>query len=597
MFFRYVHRRSPSPKSGNKPRLREKSLTKPYGPKPDTVEPPPPGFESLQIESLTEETNRNNQKVDTDISKSDEQFHARKRPRPSRKTEEPKTNQYTSRSCTPPAKTKIPKISNLNSTEVQGLSPRTPDNSEKNGHHFEKKQEEQILYSENSMNIVKSQESVESKENMEKENNIKLDTQFKDRKKKKKVKSERKKSRKDKKEKKDKNKKSYSESNEPTPDKFLGNNTEINPSDDLPCLSTNLPQLKADCSDIDTLRKGEFMLSTEISDHEINRDGLSSFNDANDILLSKWELDDNNLNSNLLDQNRKITCNKNQEHSEITSDVIRKAENAIFAKAINAIRPVEFKVVIDSKRNSKDRSISLKNDHKERSHSPKSNVNKSVKERLGNKVVSERNYSCDRSRDSRRENSEKRSRDEKSRNSSLSNRYRNKDKDSRERVVTINRNYENHRSRKSNERESINKTEKKTSSSVVSKQKSQIKDKSSTTGSRDEKRVYDADRSAKSGETRFISSIASRPCRPDNPFRKFDEKIVSKISKLDNINNREVTPPSDHTDFKKRKDKKPKKLKSLKKCSSTESVRSDKRRDVKSKKKSKVLKKKKKSRK
>lgn len=594
MFFRYVHRRSPSPKSGNKLRLREKSLPKPYGPKPDTIEPPPPGFESLQMESLTEETNRNNQKAGSEISKSDEQFHARKRPRPSRKTEDPKPNQYSSRSCTPPAKAKIPKISNQNSTEMQGMSPRTPDNSEKNGHHFEKKQEEQILHTENSMNIVKSQESLESKENMEKENNIKLDTQFKDRKKKKKVKSERKKSRKDKKEKKDKNKKSHSESNEPTPDKFLGSNTEINPTDDPPSHSNNLPHLNADCTDIDTLRKGDCMLSTEISGHEINRDDLSSFNDVNDILLSKWELDDNNLNSSLLDQNRKVTCNKNQEHSEITSDVIRKAENAIFAKAINAIRPVEFKVVIDSKRNSKDPSISIKNDHKERSHSPKSVVNKSVKERLGNKVVSERNYSCDRSRDSRRENSEKRSRDEKSRNSSLSNRYRNKDKDSKERVVTMERNYENHRNRKSNERESINKTDKKASSSVVGKQKSQLKDKSSTTGSRDERRVYDADRRAKSGETRFISSIASRPCRPDNPFRKFDEKNVSKNSKLDNINKREVTPPSDHTDFKKRKDKKPKKLK---KSSSTESVRSDKRRDVKSKKKSKVLKKKKKSRK
>lgn len=589
IFFRYVHRRSPSPKPANKLRLREKSITKSYAPKSDPVEPPPPGFESLPIENLTDETNRHNKKVDSDIPKNDDQSLARKRPRPSNKTVDPKANQYTSRSCTPPAKSKIPKISISNSSEIQEMSSTMPDNSEKNGHHFEKKQEEQILHSESSINIVKSQESVESKENIEKENNIKLDTQYKDRKKKKKVKSERKKSRKDKKEKKDKTKKSYSGSNEPTPDKFLGSNTELNPSDDnLNCHSTNLPQLKTDISGVDTLKKDEYMLNTELSGHELNRDALSSSNDVNDILLSKWELDDNNFNSNLLDQTRKVTCNKNQDHPEITSDVIRKAENAIFAKAINAIRPVEFKVVIDSKRNSRDPSISLKSDHRDRSHSPKSIVNKSVKDRLGNKVVSERNYSCDRSRDSRRENSEKKSRDDKNRNSSLSFRYRSKDKDSKERVVTLDKNYETHRNRRSNERDTINKTEKNANSSEVNKHKSQLKDKSSTKSSRGEKRVYDTDKSDKTGESRFISSIASRPCRPDNPFRKFDEKIVSKISK------REVTPPSDHAEYKKRKDKKPKKLK---RSSSTESVTSDKRRDSKSKKKSKVLKKKKKSRK
>lgn len=592
MFFRYAHRRSPSPKPANKLRLREKSITKSYGSKPEPVEPPPPGFESLQIENLTDETNRHNKKVekDSDISKNDEQSLARKRPRTSSKTVDPKANQYTSRSCTPPAKSKIPKISNSNLSEIQGMSSTTPDNPEKNGHHFDKKREEQLLYSESSINIVKSQESLESKENIEKENNIKLDAQYKDRKKKKKVKSERKKSRKDKKEKKDKTKKSYSESNEPTPDKFLGSNIEVTPSDDnLNCHSTNLPQLKTDISGIDTLKRDEYMLNTELSGHELNTDALSSFKDVNDILLSKWELDDNNFSSNILDQTRKVTCNKNQEHPEITSDVIRKAENAIFAKAINAIRPVEFKVVIDSKRNSRDPSISLKSDHKDRSHSPKSIVNKSVKDRLGNKVVSERNFSSDRSKDSRRDNSEKKSRDDRNRNSSLSYRYRSKDKDSKERVVTIDKNYETHRNRKSNERETINKTEKNANSSELNKHKSQtLKDKSSTKSSRGEKRVYDTDRNDKTGESRFISSIASRPCRPDNPFRKFDEKMLSKISK------REVTPPSDHAEFKKRKDKKTKKLK---RSSSTESVTSDKRRDSKSKKKSKVLKKKKKSRK
>ncbi|KAH8413747.1 hypothetical protein KR222_006824 [Zaprionus bogoriensis] len=592
---RYAHRRSPSPKLAHKLHLREKSLPKP---KVDTVEPPPPGFESLQIESSIDEIKKNIKSVGSEASKNlDKEYLVRKRQRPSSKNPEPKSNQRTSRSCTPPEKSKIQKISNDDSTDIHDTSPRTPDKGEK-GVHLGKKLEE--LHLENSIDMLKSSERLATNENMEKENNLKLNIQLKDRKKKKKVKSERKKTRKDKKEKKDKTKKSHSESNEHTPEKNVESAVEITSSNDTNLQFNNLHQVKTECGAISSLKnKNECVLNTDLSHNELNRDALSSIKDINDIQLSKWEIDDNNLNSNLFDQSRKVTCNKSQEHSEITSDVIRKAENAIFAKAINAIRPVELKIVIDSKRNSKDGCNSLTSDHKDRSHSPKPNINKSVKERLGNKVVSERNNSSDRSKNYRRENQDKNSNDDKSKSNSLSYRSRNKDKD---RVVTSEKGFEENRARKSHERESSNKTQKETHLTETNKYKTQYKDKSSTSSSRGEQRNFESDRSSyrssKTGETRLISSIASRPCRPDNPFRKFDENISSKISKLDSSIKREVTPHSpDHTEYKKRKDKKPKKLKSLKKCSSTESVRSEKQRNVKSKKKSKLLKKKKKSRK
>ncbi|EDW01958.1 E3 ubiquitin-protein ligase RBBP6 [Drosophila grimshawi] len=595
---RYMHRRSPSPKSNYKSRPREKSVTKPYAPKPDTVEPPPPGFESLQIESLADnDMNFNNKAIDTDVDRDFHgQTHSAKRPRTySSNNVDIKTVDHISRSLTPPAKSRILKASRdeIKCADMYESPPKTPDRREQHIHiKLEKPQSTQLLNLENDTSAVHSEDHLESNNNMEKENNI----QLKDRKKKKKVKSERKKSKKDKKEKKDKNKKSHSESIEPAPEKFSVDNLNMNPCDEIAESHTNHSNQKilSNSLDLDTLKNNEPILNIEVTtDHDLDRDNI----DVNDVQLSKWELDDSSLTSNLFDPCRKVSSsNKMQDHSEITSDVIRKAENAIFAKAINAIRPVEFKVVIDTKHNSKDTTISLKTDCRDRSHSPKSSAtSKSVKERLGNKVVRERDYSSDRSKTNQRENSGRHVSVERNKHSSGSYSSRTREKDSKERIrVTTERKYEDSRNPRKSSHER----------SDSQKHKSQFKDKSSTRdSSRSEKRNYDSDRnshgSRKTGETRLISSIASRPCRPDNPFRKFDENHSSsrsKVSKYDNSIKRDVTPlsPSDETEYKKRKDKK---LKKLKKCSSTESVKSEKRKDVKSKKKSKILKKKKKSRK
>ncbi|KAH8261568.1 hypothetical protein KR044_011432 [Drosophila immigrans] len=615
---RYVHRRSPSPKQGHKPRLREKSLTKPlYGSKPDTVEPPPPGFESLPIENIADnDRDRNNKPVDHDVTRnSEDDHHSRKRQRPSSNTLDTKTVEHSSKSLTPP-KSKTAKVANIECPELFDRSPQTPERNEKDSHSMsmEKHQSELSFIPENKTNIVKSHDRLETSSNTGKENNL----QSKDRKKKKKDKSERKKNKKDKKEKekKDKVKKVYAESIESASasEKCLGLDAPMDPCNESTELNSNdLLQNISDCIELDTLKRNDSILSIEMTDHDLNRDHNSSINEMNDVKISKWELDDSNLNSSFLDPSRKVACNKMQDHSEITSDVIRKAEHAIFAKAINAIRPVEFKVVIDAKHSSKDRSITLKTDHKDRdrdrSHSPKSNINKSVKERLGNKVVNERNYSSDRSKNDRdrRENSERKSSRDRYKYSSSSYSSRKRDKDSKERVVAIERRFDDQRNRKSNENEVISVSHRDSSYSDSNKYKSQNKDKSSTSGAKSEKRNYESDRSpyrsTKTGEARLIASIASRPSkpvRPDNPFRKFDENNSSsnKVSKFDSSLKRDGTSQSsDQGDNKRRKDKKLKKVKSLKKSSSTESVKSEKRKDVKSKKKNKELKKKKKSRK
>ncbi|KAH8354933.1 hypothetical protein KR093_002153 [Drosophila rubida] len=618
---RYVHRRSPSPKQGHKQRLKEKSLGKSlYGLKPDTVEPPPPGFESLPIENIADsDRDRNNKSIDHDIARnSEDDHHSRKRHRPSSKTLDAKPIEHSSKSLTPPSNSKTAKIAKIECPDLIDRSPKTPERNEKDLHPMaiEKQQSEMLFNPENKTNILKTHDRLESSSNTGKENNL----QSKDRKKKKKDKSERKKNKKDKKEKdkKDKMKKVYSESIESASasEKCLGLDAPMDPCNEITEFNSNdLLQNISDCIELDTLKRNDSILSIDMTDHDLNRDHNSSITEINDVKISKWELDDSNLNSNFLDPSRKLGCNKIQDHSEITSDVIRKAEHAIFAKAINAIRPVEFKVVIDAKRSSKDRSITLKTDHKdhdrdrERSHTPKSSINKSVKERLGNKVVSERNYSSDRSKNDRdrREDSERKSSRDRYKYSSASYSSRKREKDSKERVLAIERRFDDQRNRKSIEREVISISNRDSNYSDSNKYKSQNKDKSLTSGTKSDKRNYESDRSpyrsAKTGESRLIASIASRPSkpvRPDNPFRKFDENNSSsnKLSKFDNSLKRDGTSQSsDQGDNKRRKDKKLKKVKSLKKCSSTESVKSEKRKDVKSKKKNKVLKKKKKSRK
>ncbi|XP_030558535.1 ankyrin repeat domain-containing protein 12 [Drosophila novamexicana] len=598
---RYVHHRSPSPRPGYKPRTVEKSVSKPYGTKTETVEPPPPGFESLQIESLADnDVNINNKTENMDIDKSvKDENTSLKRQRHYSKNVDVKAVDNTSRSLTPPAKSKTPKVARTECTETYEGSPKTPDRRD-DSKRIEKYQSTQLYSPDKNKIAVQSQDHLESINNMEKENNIKLN--LKERKKKKKDKSERKKNKKEKRDKKDKNKKGYLEGVEPTPEKGSGLDLNMDACDSMENGSNNLNPKISDAIDQNALHRKETIVNMESSDQDLNRENMSSnISEANDVQISKWEMDDNNLINNLLDPCKKMGSNKIQEHSEITSDVIRKAENAIFAKAINAIRPVEFKVVIDSKHSSKDPSLSYKSNHKDRSHSPKS-LNKSVKERLGNKVVSERNYSSERSKNYRRDSSVKNVNDEKYKYNSTSYNSRKKEKDSKERVVTAERKFDDHRNRSSHDRDFGNTTQKESHFSESHKNKPQFKDKLTSKNTRSERKKYDADRNThthfKSVEPRLISSIASRPCRPDNPFRKFDENnsCSNKVPKFDSLI-KDVTPPTtDPVEYKKRKDKKIKKLKSLKKCSSTESVRSEKQKDVKSKKK-KILKKKKKSRK
>ncbi|VEN43520.1 unnamed protein product [Callosobruchus maculatus] len=69
--------------------------------------------------------------------------------------------------------------------------------------------------------------------------------------------------------------------------------------------------------------------------------------DKNDILapvpeISKWEVDDEGMMS------PKDSCKsdtKSDKSGKVTNEVLKRAENAIFAKAINAIRPIEIKKI------------------------------------------------------------------------------------------------------------------------------------------------------------------------------------------------------------------------------------------------------------
>lgn len=60
--------------------------------------------------------------------------------------------------------------------------------------------------------------------------------------------------------------------------------------------------------------------------------------------LSKWEVDDDNVDK--VKEPGEITSHDEEEDgSKVTSDVIKRAENAIFAKAINSLRPIEIKKI------------------------------------------------------------------------------------------------------------------------------------------------------------------------------------------------------------------------------------------------------------
>uniref|UniRef100_W8BWN2 E3 ubiquitin-protein ligase RBBP6 n=2 Tax=Ceratitis capitata TaxID=7213 RepID=W8BWN2_CERCA len=134
---------------------------------------------------------------------------------------------------------------------------------------------------------------------------------------------------------------------------------------------------------------------------------------------SKWEIDEQNVNvaSQVVSLESKDDNDYQSEkmvNEKVTNEVLRKAENAIFARAIKAIYPFDkndvnndnqrgftdtlprittkdkiknFEITVPTS-NSQERSVQIKEDP---SHSPK--VVKSVKERLGSKITMKYDYS------------------------------------------------------------------------------------------------------------------------------------------------------------------------------------------------------------
>lgn len=139
--------------------------------------------------------------------------------------------------------------------------------------------------------------------------------------------------------------------------------------------------------------------------------------------LSKWERDESTHNEKNHDHHKNSTTTNNNNNndvssggnSEVTSEIIKRAENAIFAKAVNAIRPQEVnktsskndhsplsslvkKVDTDKKYesvqvtipadNSGSRSIEIKSEDNNATNKIKSDAPKpaSIKDRLGKKI-------------------------------------------------------------------------------------------------------------------------------------------------------------------------------------------------------------------
>jgi len=250
---------------------------------------------------------------------------------------------------------------------------------------------------------------------------------------------------------------------------------------------------------------------------------------------------------------------------------------------------VEFQVIINSKDNSKDRSV-IRND-KDRSPSPRRTSSKSVKERLGNKVPRDRSRSPDKSKGRQREAVRKSSDDDANRGRSDRHGSRKRENKSRDRSAPSEKRQERSYKRSTPEDDKSRRQYKERSDPKLAKYDQINSDDSDRR----------AARNTKSSDGRVVSSVTAvaappKPCRPDNPFRKFVDSSSSSslVVKYDNTIQIDGASSDNSLEHRKPKDKK---LKKHAKYSSTESLRSEKRKDLKSKKKSKVLKKKKKSKK
>ncbi|XP_017125383.1 E3 ubiquitin-protein ligase RBBP6 [Drosophila elegans] len=600
------HRRSASPKPAYKSDYRDKPYSKPFAPKPEPVEPPPPGFEPLQL-AMDDDGYKNKHLASLEAShgsgsgsgsgskggsskkNEEERRHEempRKRHRSRSKSKESKPVDSSYRSLTPPAKITTPKMTSAQLRERE-CTPKTPERAH-----------DEYLPAKARVNAAQSDmDDSQLGPNVGKENKVKSPSS-KERKKKKKDKAERKKSKKDKRAKKEKGERQKKSSSINRSDSDINNTSLVNETTYKILLSPRVsPNFDIESSAISPARNATENLNPKKRDASLNSDVATDDNlgsrskrsEANSVNLSKWELEEN---STSLEDSSKKSGNLLDDQSEITSDVLRKAENAIFAKAINAIRPVEFQVIINSKGNSKDRSV-IRND-KERSPTPKRNSSRSVKERLGNKVPSERSRSPDKSRSRRREAAGKSSDDDSHRGRSDRHGSRKREsRSSRDRTAASEKRQERSYKRNTPEDDRQRRPYKERSDPKLAKYDQINSDDSDRRGARNHK----------SGDGRVVSSVtavaaALKPCRPDNPFRKIVDNSSSSSSlvvKYDNTIQNEAAASSDNSmEHRKQKDKK---LKKHAKYSSTESLRSEKRKDLKSKKKSKILKKKKKSKK
>ncbi|SPP73237.1 blast:E3 ubiquitin-protein ligase RBBP6 [Drosophila guanche] len=633
---RSAPRRSISPKGSYKSDFRDKSYSKPSAPRLDPIEPPPPGFEGMQ---LFDEAAAYKPKHHLGSSgghakrgavADDDMPRKRQRSRSRSKETHQKLIDTSFRSLTPPpAKIAITGARQPTVGSSHDHRERTPKTPERGREEYCVQPIPRAVRSPNAVPEATPVNFLDGIENAGKENKSKSPLTLKERKKKKKDKTERKKNKKDKKVKKEKEKHERAKKSS----SMNRSDSELNSMQQIEQTCKITPPLRAMAESFDKYESASNSPAQGSRSHEVvkpikalfaveaphkhhfgeenvsasSRGGKrSDAASANAMNLSKWELEENSLSCNFDDSfKRSGSVNSTGEHNEITSDVIRKAENAIFAKAINAIRPVEFQVVINSKGNSKDRSVSIRNDNKDRSLSPKQRPSsKSVKERLGNKVVRERSRSEDKSRGGKRreivakvagdDDGGYRGRADRAHSGS-----RRRDKQSRDRDRDRALSTEKRHSQQARGGRTLPESDRQRRPYKDAKHHDKF----------DQINIHDSDRrgvrSVKSGEGRIVSSVSvaaapPKPCRPDNPFRRAGDSSSSSnlVLKYDNtIQNDGSSHPASGRSAPEKQKEKDKKLKKHAKYSSTDSLKSEKRKELKSKRKSKIMKKKKKSKK
>ncbi|XP_044758580.1 E3 ubiquitin-protein ligase RBBP6 isoform X2 [Coccinella septempunctata] len=130
-------------------------------------------------------------------------------------------------------------------------------------------------------------------------------------------------------------------------------NFEEKPTSNTPEHHSNYTSQKEETNEIE---EGELERSREYEDsekdilelHSNDIDLKTELESRNEMLAplpekSKWEDDDDNMGE--LSPSELKGDSKNSKSGTVSSEVLKRAENAIFAKAINAIRPIEIKKI------------------------------------------------------------------------------------------------------------------------------------------------------------------------------------------------------------------------------------------------------------